>query len=66
MDACPDCAGSGVVHSIRVLAVGTDHDHRTWCRTCWGLGLVRVPDEDDEQDAVSLLWPESIRWTNSA
>lgn len=62
---CPDCRGTGSVAGQPL------HDHaasevRSWCRTCYGWGLVRLPEDDDEQDLPELLWPESIRWRESA
>ena len=47
----------------RLSATG---DYPTWCRTCCGWGLFRAPEDDDEVDPPELLWPESIRWRESA
>lgn len=61
---CPDCQESGSVGAeLRPQRSG---NRRTWCRTCYGSGLVREPDHDDEQESIELLWPESIRWTRSS
>lgn len=64
MHACPDCAGSGVVHASTLTADGDDRT--TWCRTCSGNGMVRIPDEDDEHEPIPLYWPESVFWKQRA
>lgn len=64
MHTCPDCAGRGSVHTSTVAVIG--EESTTWCRSCYGCGLVRLPEEDDEHDDTALLWPESIRWRRSA
>jgi DnaJ-class molecular chaperone len=62
---CPDCHGTGTTPGRNPSgpAIG---DHPTWCRTCCGWGLFRAPEDDDEVDPPELLWPESIRWRESA
>jgi len=64
MHPCPDCAGCGVVHTSTIASTGVDMI--SWCRACSGSGLARVPEEDDEHHDITLLWPESIRWQQSA
>lgn len=62
---CPDCRGAGAAASQRLHGPDAG-EHISWCRTCYGWGLVRLPEDDDEQDLPDLLWPESIRWRESA
>jgi hypothetical protein len=56
---CPDCHGSGST-PVR------DGEAPTWCRTCYGWGLMRLPEDDDELEPPELFWPESIRQRESA
>jgi hypothetical protein len=64
MTPCPHCDGSGAEKTAHADACGLQVF--IWCRECYGTGLVRIPDEDDEQEQVELLWPESIRWKHRA
>jgi hypothetical protein len=43
-----------------------DGEAPTWCRTCYGWGLMRLPEDDDELEPPELFWPESIRQRESA
>ena len=62
---CPDCRGTGTTPGRNPSGPATG-DSPTWCCTCCGWGLFRLPEEDDEHDPPELRWPESIRWRESA
>lgn len=62
---CPDCRGAGSAPGGHPPGPAAS-ELPSWCRTCYGWGLVRLPEDDDEQDLPELLWPESIRWRESA
>jgi hypothetical protein len=52
MAVCPRCHGSGSVTAC--LVHGRHACGLTWCRICYGKGLIRLPDEDDDQEEE--LW----------